>query len=48
MAAYRRMTYGHLWADCLYTGINSGPNAQYQVWEAFTFLLSVQTGEKWS
>ena len=33
------MTYGHLQADCLYTGISSGPNAQYRVWEAFTFYL---------
>jgi len=33
------MTYGHLQADCLYTGISSGPNARYRVWEAFTFLL---------
>jgi len=32
------MTYGHLQADCLYTGISSGPNARYWVWEAFTFL----------
>jgi len=31
------MTYGHLQADCLYTGISSGPNARYRVWEAFTF-----------
>jgi len=33
------MTYGHLQADCLYTGISSGPNAWYRVWEAFTFYL---------
>ena len=33
------MTYGHLRADCLYTGINSGPNARYRVWEAFTFTF---------
>jgi len=32
------MTYGHLLADCLYTGISSGPNAWYRVWEAFTFF----------
>jgi len=32
------MTYGHLWADCLYTGISSGPNARCRVWEAFTFF----------
>ena len=32
------MTYGHLQADCLYTGISSGPNARYRVWEAFTFF----------
>jgi len=30
------MTYGHLRADCLYTGISSGPSTQYRVWEAFT------------
>jgi len=33
------MTYGHLQAECLYTWISSGPNARYQVWEAFTFLF---------
>ena len=40
MAAYTAgwMTYGHLQADCLYTGISSGPNARYRLWEAFTFL----------
>jgi len=26
----------HLQADCLCTGISSGPNARYRVWEAFT------------
>ena len=35
------MTYGHLQADCLYTGISSGPNARYRVWEAFTFYILV-------
>jgi len=34
------MTYGHLQADCLYTGISSGPNARCWVWEAFTFFYS--------
>ena len=33
------MTYGHLQADCLYTGISSEPNARCRVWEAFTFYL---------
>jgi len=28
----------HLWADCLYTGISSRPNAQKRVWENFTLL----------
>ena len=37
------MTYGHLQADCLYTGISSGPNARYRVWEAFTFLCYTNT-----
>jgi len=32
------MTYGHLQADCLYTGISSGPKAGYRVWGTFTFL----------
>jgi len=35
------MTYDHLQADCLYTRISSGPNAWYQVWEAFTFTFYV-------
>jgi len=34
------MTYGHLQADCLYTGISSGPNARCRVWEAFTFTFT--------
>jgi len=31
------MTY-YLLAECLYTGISSGLNAGYRVWEAYTFL----------
>ena len=36
------MTYGHVQADCMYTGISSGPNAGYRVWESLyhTFNLS--------
>jgi len=37
------MTYGHLQADCLYTGISSGPNARCRVWEAFTFFYYLLT-----
>ena len=35
------MTYGPLQADCLYTGVSSGPNARYRVWEAFTFIFFI-------
>ena len=43
MAAYRRVNdLGHLQADCLYTGISSGPNARCRVWEAFTFTFLQQ------
>jgi len=43
------MTYGHLQADCLYTGISSGPNARYRVWEAFTFTFfaNLMVGRQW-
>jgi len=41
------MTYGHLQADWLYTGISSGPSAQYRVWEAFTFtFLLIDAGKR--
>jgi len=44
MAAYRAgwITYGHLQADCLYTGISSGPNARYRAWAAVVYLLSLE------
>jgi len=44
------MTYGHLWADCLYTGISSGLNARCRVWEAFSnfILLSKNIKLFWS
>jgi len=46
------MTYGHLQADCLYTGISSGPNARCRVWEAFNFFtlhytLCLKTSHLW-
>jgi len=33
------MTYGHLQADCLYTGISSGLNARYRVSESLYLYL---------
>ena len=30
----------HLWADCQYTGISSGPNARKRVWENFTVFTA--------
>jgi len=42
------MTYGHLRADCLYTGISSGLNTWYRVWESlylFTKELHSQPSE---
>ena len=38
------MNYGHLQADCLYTGINSGPNARYRVWESLYLFTFYQNG----
>jgi len=32
-----QLTYSHLEADCLYTGISFMANTQYLVWEAFSF-----------
>ena len=37
---YCLVTYGHLRADCLHTGISSGPNARHRVWESL-FIASV-------
>jgi len=36
------MTYVcHLWADCLYIGISSGPKARYRVWVSlYLFYLT--------
>jgi len=36
------MTYGHLQADCLYTGIRSGPNARCRVWETLYLYLFIR------
>jgi len=33
---------GHLRADCLYTGITSGPNARYRVWESLYLYLYIK------
>ena len=46
MAAYGRVDDGHLRADCLYTGISSGPNARYRVWESLYLLPLRKWGDK--
>ena len=33
------MTYGHLQADCLYTGISSGPTLGIEYGKGFTFTF---------
>ena len=33
------MTYGHLQADCLYTGISSGPNDRYEYGKPLPFIF---------
>ena len=33
------ITYGHLQADCLYTGISYGPNARYSVWQSLDIYV---------
>jgi len=45
MAAYHRVDdlQADLQADCLYTGIRSGPNVRCRVWEAFTFTFLIPT-----
>ena len=39
-------TSPHLRADCLYTGISSGPNARKRVWENFTLPLPGWAGTR--
>jgi len=46
MAAYHRVDAlqspaGLVQADCLYTGISSGPNARYQVWKSLHLLATI-------
>jgi len=47
MAAYRRVDDLHLRADCLYTGISSGPNARYRVWESLYLFQKRTFTDKW-